>query len=51
MTNKGDVEAPGYKEFEKKVHGQSSKAAGMYLKSDWFFHGQLYVACSRVSTL
>ena len=31
-----------------KAQGQSLKVAGINLESPCFFHGQLYVACSRV---
>ena len=30
-----------------KVQGQSSELCGLYLHTDCFSHGQLYVACSR----
>lgn len=33
-----------------KAQGQSLKMAGVDLREDCFSHGQLYVACSRVST-
>lgn len=33
-----------------KAQGQSLKVAGVDLRSDWFSHGQLYVACSRESS-
>jgi len=33
-----------------KAQGQSLKVAGVDLRSDCFSHGQLYVACSRVSS-
>ena len=33
-----------------KSQGQTLKHAGVWLRSDVFSHGQLYVACSRVST-
>ncbi|CAF3348432.1 unnamed protein product [Rotaria socialis] len=32
------------------AQGQSLKVAGINLESPCFFHGQLYVACSRVGT-
>ena len=31
-----------------KAQGQTLKKVGLYLKSDFFSHGQLYVAMSRV---
>ena len=31
-----------------KALGQSLELCGLYLQTDWFLHGQLYVACSRV---
>ena len=33
-----------------KAQGQSLKVAGVDLRNDCFSHGQLYVACSRVSS-
>lgn len=33
-----------------KAQGQSLKMAGIDLRNDCFSHGQLYVACSRVSS-
>ena len=33
-----------------KSQGQTLKHAGVWLRGDVFTHGQLYVACSRVST-
>ena len=32
-----------------KSQGQTLKCAGVWLRGDIFTHGQLYVACSRVS--
>ena len=32
-----------------KAQGQTLKVAGVHLEKDCFSHGQLYVACSRVS--
>ena len=33
-----------------KSQGQTLKHVGIWLRKDVFTHGQLYVACSRVST-
>jgi ATP-dependent DNA helicase PIF1 len=33
-----------------KSQGQSLKTAGLYLESECFSHGQLYVGCSRVGS-
>lgn len=33
-----------------KAQGQTLKVGGVHLEKDCFSHGQLYVACSRVST-
>lgn len=33
-----------------KAQGQTLKVAGVDLRNDCFSHGQLYVACSRVSS-
>ena len=35
----------------KKAQGQSLELCGLYLHTDCFSHGQLYVACSRVGNL
>ena len=32
-----------------KAQGQTLKCVGVWLRGDVFTHGQLYVACSRVS--
>ena len=34
-----------------KAQGQSLELCGLYLRTDCFSHGQLYVACSRVGYL
>ena len=34
-----------------KAQGQSLELCGLYLHTDCFSHGQLYVACSRVGYL
>ena len=34
-----------------KAQGQSLELCGLYLHIDYFSHGQLYVACSRVGNL
>ena len=31
-----------------KAQGQSLELCGLYLHTDYFSHGQLYVACSRI---
>ena len=32
-----------------KEQGKTRQVAGVHLEKPWFSHGQLYVACSRVS--
>lgn len=34
---------------KNKAQGQTLRQVGVYLKDNYFAHGQLYVACSRVS--
>ena len=41
---------PAFAITVNKSQGQTLKHAGVWLRGDVFTHGQLYVACSRVST-
>ena len=41
---------PAFAMTINKSQGQTLKHAGIWLRGDVFSHGQLYVACSRVST-
>ena len=40
---------PAFAMTINKSQGQTLKYAGIWLRGDVFTHGQLYVACSRVS--
>ena len=40
---------PAFAMTINKAQGQTLKCAGVWLRVDVFAHGQLYVACSRVS--